>query len=211
MPLQTALRGLALATALALPALAEDGPPPGTYHLDPAHARIVVDVDHLSFSRYLLFFRKMDATLTFDPAAPEAMTVQATIDTTSVETLFPDPAYDFNADIRGPSLLDAEAHPQATFTSTAVRLTGERTAEVTGDFTLRGITKPLTLAVRFNGGYGRQPFDPGGARIGFSATGAFNRSDYGMTFGIPAAGTTLGVADEVRLRIEAEFVNPEAP
>ena len=211
MPFRTALRGLALATALALPAMAEDGPPPGTYHLDPAHARIVVDVDHLSFSRYLLFFRKFEATLAFDPAAPEAMTVKATIDTTSVETLFPDPAYDFNADLRGTGFLDAEAHPQATFESTEVKLTGDTTADVTGNFTLRGITKPLTLSVRFNGGYGRQDFDPGGARIGFSATGAFNRSDYGMTYGIPAAGTTLGVADEVRLRIEAEFVNPEAP
>jgi polyisoprenoid-binding protein YceI len=204
-------RGLALAGALVMPASAGEEPPPGTYRLDPAHARLVVDVDHLSFSRYLLFFRTMDATLAFDPAAPDAMTLQATIDTTSVETLFPDPAYDFNADLRGPNFLDAGAHPQATFTSTAVKLTGERTAEVTGDFTLRGITKPLTLVVRFNGGYGRQAFDPGGARIGFSATGAFNRSDFGMTYGIPAPGTTLGVADEVRLRIEAEFVNPEAP
>lgn len=209
MPNQSALRALVLAT-LALPAFAEDGPPPGTYKLDPTHARLVVDVDHLGFSRYLLFFRTMEATLTFAPDAPETMRVQATIDTTSVETLFPDPAYDFNADLRAEGFLNAEAHPRANFTSTAVTLTGENSAEVTGDFTLRGVTKPLTLTVRFNGGYGRQSFDPGGARIGFSATGVFNRSDYGMTYGIPAPGTTLGVADEVRLRIEAEFVNPDA-
>lgn len=211
MPSRTVWRGLALVCALALPAGAEDGPPPGTYRLDPTHARLVVDVDHLGFSRYLLFFRTMDATLAFDPAVPEGMALRATIDTTSVETLFPDPAYDFNADLRGPNFLDAGTHPQATFTSTAIVLTGDRTADVTGDFTLRGIAKPLTLTVRFNGGYERQSFDPGGARIGFSATGVFNRSDYGMTYGIPAPGTTLGVADEVRLRIEAEFVNPDAP
>lgn len=210
MPLSSLFRTLAF-VAVAFPAAAGEGPPSGTYTLDPAHARLVVDVDHLGFSRYLLFFRKMEASLTFAPDAPETMAVQATIDTTSVETLFPDPAYDFNADLRAPGFLDAEAHPKATFTSTKVTLTGETTADVTGDFTLRGIARPLTLAVRFNGGYGRQSFDPGGARIGFSATGAFNRSDYGMTFGIPAPGTTLGVADEVRLRIEAEFVNPEAP
>lgn len=162
MPIQSALRALVLAT-LALPAFAEDGPPPGTYRLDPTHARLVVDVDHLGFSRYLLFFRTMEATLTFAPDAPETMRVQATIDTTSVETLFPDPAYDFNADLRAEGFLNAVAHPKATFTSTAVTLTDENSAEVAGDFTLRGVTKPLTLTVHFNGGYGRQSFDPGGA------------------------------------------------
>lgn len=188
-------------------------PPAGTYWLDPAHSRLLVDVDHLSFSRYLFFIRRMQAELQFDPAEPEAMAVTARIDMTSAVTLDGAADYDFDAIVQAPEFLNAAAHPEASFVSTAVRLTGAREAEVTGDLTFRGVTKPLTLRVRYNGGYGGHPLDPGGARIGFSAEGSLLRSDFGMTAGIPAPGTTLGVADEVRLRIEAEFlsVKPPAP
>jgi polyisoprenoid-binding protein YceI len=98
-----------------------------------------------------------------------------------------------------------------TFQSTGVTLTGDRTAEVTGDLTLHGVTKPVTLSVTYNGGYGHFPLDPGGARIGFSATGSLNRSDFGMPWGIPAPGSTIGVSDRVDIVIEAEFINPDAP
>jgi polyisoprenoid-binding protein YceI len=73
------------------------------------------------------------------------------------------------------------------------------------------VTKPVTLRVRYNGGYAGHPLDPGGARIGFSAEGALFRSDFGIGFGIPAPGTTMGVGDLVTFRIEAEFINPDAP
>ena len=98
-----------------------------------------------------------------------------------------------------------------TFTSTAVALTGADTADVTGDLTLHGVTRPITLAVTFNGGYGAFAMDPSGARIGFSATGKLNRSDFGIGFGVPAPGTTFGVGDEVQIIIETEFTNPDAP
>lgn len=212
MPRNSGLAAFALLMALAFPpaaSRAEVAPPAGTYRLDPAHARIIVDVDHLSFSRYLLLFRKLDATLEFDPANPAAMAVTATLDLTSVETFYPDPAYDFNAGLRAPEFLDTAANPEARFVSTGVTLTGERTADVAGNLTLRGITRPLTLQVRYNGGYAASEMDPGGSRIGFSMEGTLKRSDFGMTFGIPPVGTTMGVADEVRLRIEAEFLRPK--
>jgi polyisoprenoid-binding protein YceI len=183
----------------------------GTYWTDPAHTRLLVDTDHLSFSRYLFFIRGLQAELQFSPEAPETMRVTATVDMTSALTLDGATGYDFDAIVKAPEFLDAGAHPEAVFVSTAVRPAGGQEAEVTGNLTFRGVTKPVTLRVRYNGGYGGHPMDPGGARIGFSAEGRILRSDFGMTAGIPAPGTTLGVADEVRIRIEAEFLSVQPP
>ena len=187
------------------------GPPAGQYLLDPAHARLMFSVSHLGFSEYTAFFRTISAELSFDPTAPEAMLLAVKVDAASVETLYPDPAFDFNAVIAGETFLDAAKFPQMTFTSTKVRLTGPDQAAVTGDLTLHGVTKPITLRVHYNGGYAGHPLDPSGARIGFSAEGALFRSDFGVAFGIPAPGTMMGVGDLVAVRIEAEFVNPDAP
>ena len=205
-------RAAALFLALALPATAQDLPAPvaGTYTLERAHTRVLFKVNHLGFSTYIAPFTGLDATLTFNPDAPETMALQATIQADTVETLYPDPSFDFNALIEGPDFLDAAQFPTITFTSTAITLTGEKTADVTGDLTLHGITKPVTLQVTYNGGWGAMPMDPAGARIGFSATGSLNRSDFGMGYGLPAPGTTMGVWDEVNIEIETEFTSVEA-
>ena len=183
----------------------------GTFHADLGHTRLIFRVSHLGFSMYTAFFRDIDAELAFDPDRPEAMTLKAKVKTASVETMFPDPAVDFNAILAGADLLDAAQFPDITFTSTAITLTGANTADVTGDLTLHGVTKPVTLAVTYNGGYGGFPMDPGGARIGFSATGSLNRSDFGIGFGVPEAGSTFGVGDRVEIIIETEFTTPDAP
>ena len=86
-------------------------------------------------------------------------------------------------------------------------MTGPATADVTGDLTLKGVTKPVTLHATFNGGYEGHPQDPH-ARIGFSAHGVLKRSDFGITLGIPAPGTTMGVFDDVEFAIDAEFSGP---
>lgn len=199
----------------ALPATAQITPvqtpvPAGQFQIDPGHTRLTFRVSHLGFSNYTAFLTGVDATLDFDPADPGAMQLVARIDASSIETLYPDPGFDFNAVIAGPEFLDAAQFPQITFTSTGVRLTAPDSAAVTGDLTLHGVTRPITLRVRFNGGYAGHPMDPGGARIGFSATGTLFRSDFGIGFGIPEPGTTLGVGDAVEIIIEAEFINPNA-
>lgn len=206
------LRAITLALLLTTPAAAQDLslPPAGTYTLDRGHTRLLFQVSHLGMSQYTALFTEMDATLTFDPAVPETMTLTASVNPASVETHYPDPAVDFNAVVAGPELLDSAQFPGITFTSTKVALTDENTADVTGDLTLHGVTLPLTLAVTYNGGYGANDFDPAGARAGFSATGSLMRGDYGIGFGIPAPGTTFGVGDEVRIIIETEFTNADA-
>ena len=101
--------------------------------------------------------------------------------------------------------------PQITFRSTKVALTGAHTAKVTGDLTLHGVTKPVTLDVTYNGGYPAMAMDPSGARIGFSAHGSFKRSAFGMGVGVPAAGSNMGVSDDVDVMIETEFSSKAAP
>lgn len=199
---------------LATPLCAQEvdpNPPAGAYKLDLAHGRLTFKVSHLGFSTYTAFFRDFTADLAFDPAAPEAMSVKAVVQAASVETLYPDPALDFNAVIAGPEFLDAARFPEITFVSTRVARTGDKAAAVTGDLTLHGVTKPVVLDVTFNGGWAAHPMDPGGARAGFSATGRLNRSDFGIAYGLPAPGTTMGVGDEVRIEIEAEFTSKPAP
>ncbi len=198
---------LACGPVLAQEDLSGEPAPAGEYQLDPAHARLLFRVNHLGFSHYTALIQSFDAKLNFDPDNPETMTVEADADPASVETHYPDASFDFNGFIEGPDFLDAVAYPEAKFVSTDVTQTGERTARVTGDLTLHGVTKPVTFQVTFNGGYGGHPLDVG-ARIGFSATATFSRSDFGVGWGLPPPGTTMGVFDPVELILEAEFVKP---
>jgi len=179
--------------------------PAGAYTLDKSHATLVFKVSHLGFSNYTAAFADFDAKLTFDPANPGASTVEATIDPKSLT--LPHPPAGFVEELTGPQWLNAQQHPTITFKSTKVEVTGADTARITGDFSLHGVTKPVVLEAKFNGGYAGHPMDPH-ARIGFSATGKFKRSDFGIAFGIPAPGTTMGVSDEVAVAIEAEFSGP---
>jgi polyisoprenoid-binding protein YceI len=207
------IRALCLIAGLIapLPVAAQDLAPPraGSFRIDLGHTRLSFRVSHLGFSMYTAFFREVDATLVFDPDNPQAMQVTATVPAASVETLYPDPALDFNAVVAGPDLLDAAQFPDITFVSTAIALTGPDTADVTGDLTLHGVTRPITLAVTYNGGYGAFAMDPGGARIGFSATSSLNRSEYGMGYGVPAPGSEFGVGDRVEIIIETEFTSAD--
>ncbi|MBV9510316.1 MAG: polyisoprenoid-binding protein [Caulobacteraceae bacterium] len=194
---------LAAAAVLAQPAVTPPGPPAGVYHLDPAHASLTFEVSHMGFSHYTARFTHLDATLRFDPAHPEAMSVDASIDPVSLALNTP-PA-GFHDQLMGPEWFAAARFPQITFRSTRVRLTGPNTAEVTGDLTLHGVTLPVTLTATYNGGYAENSFDPGGARVGFSAHGSLLRSAFGIAAGIPAPGSTIGVGDRVDVAIEAEF------
>lgn len=206
------LRALLLSCTLALPAAAQDLPAPvaGEYILDLGHSRLLFKVSHLGFSTYIAPFTDFSGTLQFDPENPTGMQVDITVKVASLTTHYPDPAYDFDATLTGPDFLDAPQFPEAHFTSTAIALTGEKTADVTGDLTIHGVTRPVTLQASYNGGWGSMPLDTAGARIGFSVKGSFLRSDFGVGFGVPAPGTTMGVSDEVTLEIETEFTSTSA-
>ena len=184
--------------------------PAGAYHLDKNHASLIVRANHFGLSHYTLRLTKFDATLTFDPANPTQASVAAVADAHSVQTDYPG-ARSFDAELENSEWLDADAHPEVTFRSTAIVLTSPNTGRMSGDLTIRGITKPATLDVAFNHAYTQHPMGAPGAFLGFSAHGAFKRSDYGMNVLQPQPGTLAGVSDEVELIIEAEFTQAPSP
>jgi polyisoprenoid-binding protein YceI len=196
-------KAAAAATAPAAPQAPADAPA-GEYSMDLAHTSVNFRLTHIGLSHYTARFTKMDGKLAFDPANPAAQSVAATIDAGSLQTNYPDPAkLDFDSQIEK-EFLEAAKFPQISFKSTKVEPTGPRTAKVTGDLTLHGVTKPVVLDATFNGGYPKNDM-MGPARIGFSAKGTFKRSDFGISYGVPAPGTTMGVGDEVEVTIETEF------
>lgn len=179
--------------------------PAGFYEMDLSHTSVTFRIDHLGLSRYTGQFTRATGKLSFDPANPAAQSVSAVIDATSLQTNYPEPAkLDFDAQIRK-QFLATETYPQIIFKSTKVEMTGSSTARVTGDFTLHGVTRPVTLETTFNGGYPKGAMDPTAARIGFSAHGTFKRSDFGMKQFVPPPGTHFGVGDEIEVIIETEF------
>jgi polyisoprenoid-binding protein YceI len=199
---------LGCAHAFAFAAEAADELPAGDYTLDRSHASLIFRINHLGFSMFTARFDDFDAQLSFNPRDMAASAVRATVNANSIETGVPvSEELDFNAMLRGSEWLDAERHPQMSFNSRSLEVVAPGQMRVHGDFTLRGISKPLVLDVTFNGGYAGHPMDPN-ARIGFSAQGMLKRSDYGISFGIPEPGSTIGVGDQVEIIIEAEFTGP---
>ncbi|WP_372782531.1 YceI family protein [Phenylobacterium sp.] len=195
--------------AIAATAPAAPPPPAGLYAIDKAHTSVTFRVSHMGFSRYTARFATVDGRLKFDPAHPAAMSVEATIDPKSLALNAP-PA-GFHDQLMGKSFFDAAKFPAISFKSTGVQLTGPHAAKVTGNLTLHGVTKPVTLDVTYNGGYPPNAMDPGGARVGFSAHGVFKRSAFGMGFGTPAPGSNMGVGDDVEVMIETEFSDGKPP
>ena len=194
----------------AAPAPAEDfTPPAGLYKLDPYHASIVFRADHLGFSFYTGSFAAFDATLNLDPANLDATEVSAAIGVPSLR--IPAPPEGFFETLMGAAWFNADAHPEISFASTSVTQTGPRTARIDGVMTFLGTRAPLSFDAEFLGGYpGFRPYDPQ-ARIGFTAHGSLNRTDFGLTEGLPPEGSNMGVADPVSFRIDAEFLGPPAP
>jgi polyisoprenoid-binding protein YceI len=180
--------------------------PAGQYQIDKSHASLLMRVSHLGFSTYTTRFSRFDAQLTFDPSNIPASKVVTTIDASSFEMdAAPQMCFDI---MKGPQMLDTAKFPQILFKSERIRMTGAKSMEISGTLTLHGVTRPMVLAATFNGGYAGVPKMDPHARIGFSAHGSFKRSDFGMTFGIPAPGTTMGVGDLIDYSIEAEFTGP---
>lgn len=182
--------------------------PAGAYTIDQAHTSVLFRVSHVGFSNYTARFKKASAQLQFDPKNFAASSVTVNVETKSLETDYPNVAeHDFNAQLTGEQWLDAAKFPQITFRSTNIEATGPRTMRIHGDLTLHGVTRPMVLDARFNGGYAGHPLDKN-ARIGFSARGTLKRSEFGISYGIPEPGSTFGVGDEVEVIVETEFSGP---
>lgn len=194
-----ALLGLLLISCLGFEARADQ------FALDKQHTEVRFSWDHLGLSRQSGKFTDLSGTVSFDPEKPEATWVAVTIPLASMSTgVAPLDA----ALIKTKDYFDATAHPAITFKSTGVNVTGDKTAELMGDLTINGVTKPVTLAVVWNflGPHPLGAVNPtfaGKIAAGFSARTQILRSDWGISRLIPL------VSDEIRISIEAEMHRQE--
>lgn len=166
----------------------------GAYTIDPGHTQVLFAYDHMGFSSNMGIFAQPSGTLTLDKANPAASKVSIDIPVANLKTGIP--ALDEH--LMKPDFFDAAKFPKATFVSTSVKVDGT-SAEITGNLTIKGITKPVTLDAEFYGA-GKAPAMMGGKEnVGFAATGTVKRSDFNMGYGVPMVG------DTVELKIVAAF------
>ena len=184
-----------LAACATPPVITPSAAPAGNYRLDPTHASVTWSLSHAGLSNYTARFDTISGALDYTPDAPQNSRVDIRIDPKSVNTGLPK----FNEEIAtSGNYFDADTYPEIRFVSTGIKLTGEATGLITGDLTLKGVTKPVTLDVIFNGA--GKSFGNPGKTLGFSATTKFKRSEYNMGHLV-----AFGIGDEVTLRIETEF------
>lgn len=186
---------------------------PGAYSLEKNHAFMTVKVGHSAgISQYRISFTDFDANLNFDPAAPESSDITFSINPAMVETNYPgdykaghadSPWESWNEDVsRDEKWLNSDAFPEITFASTGATRTSDLSGTVTGDLTLLGVTKPVTLDVTYNG-VANPPWFGERDVIGFDASTTVLRSDFGMVAYIPNIG------DEVTVEFSGEFLQDE--
>jgi polyisoprenoid-binding protein YceI len=168
----------------------------GTWDFDPVHSHIGFIARHLMVSKVRGRFTKFDVQVVTAPNPAES-TATASIDTASVDT----GNETRDDDMRSERFLDTATYPLMTFTSTGVRPDGDK-FKVTGDLTIRGVTKPVTLDVEVNG-FGPDPY--GGTRAGFTASTEINRNDFGVDFNAPIPGGVM-VSEKIAIEIEGEAV-----
>ncbi len=173
--------------------------PSGTWQLDTDHASVHWRSRHFGLAWYTARFDRIDASLTFDPAEPGQASMTAIIDAGSVST----GNETFDDTLRGPNWFSAERHPQILLQSSYIEVTGEETGIVEGELTIRGVTRPARMDITFYGG--NFNFLENRDVIGFGADMVVARGDYGIGPFIPAAIA----GDEIRIRIEAEFLREE--
>lgn len=186
-----------LMLALSTPALAD------TYTIDRAHSEAAFQVRHI-LTKVRGTFRDFAGTITFDKARPEHSTVEFRIKTTSVDT----GVQKRDDHLRSPDFFDVAAHPEIVFKSTKVVAKGSNKFDVTGDFTLHGVTKQITLPVTF---LGEQKFGKG-SKAGFETALTLNRKDYGLVWNRAIEGGSVLVGEdvEIAINIEADLQAPAA-
>lgn len=172
--------------------------PAGAYTLDPRHASVTWRIRHLGLGLYTARFDTIAGTLAFDPANPANSNINVTIAANSVSTGLLNRQGERAFDREISEALGAAAHPNITFASRSVQVTGPTTGLITGDLTLNGQTRPVTLEASFHGG--RFVVLRGKHQLAFAARTIIRRSEWGVT----QWGMFTG--DEVEILIDAEFV-----
>jgi polyisoprenoid-binding protein YceI len=182
---------LSLATVTAFAA-------PVSYRMDPAHTDVIAQWSHFGYSNPIAHFGDVDGTIVYDAENVGASSVEVTLPMSGMSSH----VAKFDEHLRSAELFDVANFPAATFKSTKVESAGEGKLTITGDLTIKGVTRPVVLAATINKvadhPMSKQP------TAGFDATASFKRSDFGLGLYAPA------VSDEVQIRITTEASVPKA-
>jgi polyisoprenoid-binding protein YceI len=189
------MKKLLLATAITGSALIASVANAATYDIDNegAHASINFKIQHLGYSWLTGRFNDFDGSFEYDAAKPADSSINVTIDTTSIDSNHAER----DKHLKGSDFLDVKKYPTATFKSTGFKSTGEGVGNMTGEFTLHGVTKTITIPVE-RLGEGNDPW--GGYRAGFSGATVLKLSDYGIDYNLGPASSTV----EIELHVEGK-------
>jgi len=177
--------------------------PPMIWKTDASHTSIHFLARHMMLTKVRGEFQDFSVDFNLDTEHPEAATVEARIKTASVFTK--DEKRD--AHLRSAEFFDAEAYPEMVFKSTRVERTGDETAKMYGDLTIRDVTKPAVLEVSYLG-LSKAPW--GATSVGFEAKTKINREDWGLTWNVTLETGGWLVSKDITIEIEAEFVQSES-
>ena len=169
------------------------------WNIDPVHTVAEFKVKHMMVSNVKGDFDKVTGSIVLDDADPSASSINVTVDVASIDT------NESNRDghLQSPEFFDSQKHPQITFTSSSVETDSEGSLNLTGEITIKGITKPITLT----GTLGENGEDPWGhQRVGFEVSGVIDRRDFDLAWNQALPNGNLLVANDVRLVVSVSAV-----
>lgn len=171
----------------------------GTWTLDPTHSRLGFSARHAMVATVRGGFESFSGSITIDADNPAASKAEVTIDASSITT--------GNADrdnhLRTNDFLDVPNHPNLTFTSTGVKAGQDDAYVLLGDLTIRGVTRPVEIAIEFQG-LAKDPF--GNTRAGFEGRTSINRKDFGVSFNAPLETGGVLVSDKVKIELDISAI-----
>lgn len=171
----------------------------GTYSIDPSHSRIGFVARHAMVTKVRGSFNEFEGSGRFDAENPSESSVRLVIQAASIDTR----NEDRDAHLRSNDFFDMETHPEITFESTAVEAAGEGVYRVTGDLTIKGVTKPVTFDLEHTGA-ATDPF--GNQRVGFEGSVAVNRKDWGVNWNAALEAGGVLVSEKVTLEFEVSAI-----
>ena len=171
----------------------------GHYQIDPAHSRLGFVARHAMVTKVRGNFNEFSGTLYLDEADPTRSTAEVTVQMRSVETGQPQR----DEHLRTSDFFEVETYPTMTFRSTGAERTGEDNYRLTGDLTIKGVTRPVALDIEYNGVV-RDPF--GKDRAGFEARATINRKDWGLSWNVALEAGGFMVSDKITLELDIAAV-----
>lgn len=171
----------------------------GDYQIDTVHSRVGFVARHAMVSKVRGAFNTFEGTIHLDANEPGKSSVAVTIEVASVDTR----NEQRDEHLRTNDFFDAPNFPQITFTSTAIEVVDGEHVNVTGDLTIRGVTRPVTLEAEFGGG-AKDPY--GNERIGFEASTVINRKDFGVNFNAVLETGGVMVSEKITIELDVEAV-----